>query len=70
MGSIVAYAGAWRQRVAQAYGWRALGVLALLVLGCRLGVAQVGPRMCWRWTARTCAGGAPGRCSWRARGWR
>lgn len=44
MGSIVAYAGAWRQRVAQAYGWRALGVLALLVLGCRLGVAQVGPR--------------------------
>ncbi|MYM40444.1 hypothetical protein GTP27_14030 [Pseudoduganella sp. CY13W] len=30
--------------MAQAYGWRALGVLALLVFGCRLGVAQVGPR--------------------------
>lgn len=34
----------WRQQAARAYGWRALVVLALLVFGCRLGVAQVGPR--------------------------
>lgn len=34
----------WRQQAARAYGWRALAVLALLVFGCRLGVAQVGPR--------------------------
>lgn len=33
----------WR-RGAPAYGWRALGVLALLIFGCRLGLAQIGPR--------------------------
>lgn len=26
------------------YGWRAIGVVCLLALGCRLGVAQIGPR--------------------------
>lgn len=44
MGTIMAYVRAWRRQAAQAYGWRALGVLALLVFACRLGVAQVGPR--------------------------
>ena len=44
MGTIKAYLRTWQQQVAQAYGWRALGVLVLLVGACRLGVAQVGPR--------------------------
>lgn len=36
----------WRRRIGGSgwIGWRALGVLALLIFGCRLGLAQIGPR--------------------------
>ncbi|MFA9215823.1 MAG: hypothetical protein ACEQSK_01845 [Sphingomonadaceae bacterium] len=41
------------------YGWRALGVVLLLALGCKLGVAQIGPRYVLELPVPRAAAGPP-----------
>jgi hypothetical protein len=55
------------------YGLRAVIVVPLLALGCRMGRGQIGPRYVIELTdadADPCAADVRDACNWRARDWR